>query len=158
MLSVNYRLSFSNKIAIRTRRLTYWHRPGRSWVWFSASSNRTQCRKRLVTAETFLCCQGAMPRKWAPPLVARFGCNTTSIMKVWFLIFYRVKTKRYSHSANKLSKEVILFQLTVLTNHPNAADYNWLRKIVFREINQMYHSYNFYLVTWLLASGSYRWF
>ena len=30
-------------------------------------------RQRLATAATFPCCSGAKPRRWAPPLVTRFG-------------------------------------------------------------------------------------
>ena len=30
------------------------------------------CLQPLATAATFLCCPGVRPRRWAPPLVARF--------------------------------------------------------------------------------------
>ena len=59
------------------------HRCGRSGVRLPGRSNWTQCVHRLITdrRDVFseLCCPGAKPCRWAPPLVSyTLGRNTAS--------------------------------------------------------------------------------
>ena len=41
--------------------------------FYSRACQSGHCRQWLATAATFLCCPGAKSRRWAPPLVTRFG-------------------------------------------------------------------------------------
>ena len=55
-------------------------------------------RQRLANAATFLCCPGAKPWQWIPPLVTRFGViSRVYIMKINLIVFKSQNLRKFEN-------------------------------------------------------------